>query len=119
MASSSCNFLGFRWLTRRVIRGAALQTSGAAGPSGVDAYTMVGDDYVQVCCSIAVLARRLCNIINFVDHAIVVPLLACSCRLIALDKDPGVRPILVLVRLLDELLLRLRSLSNNSISYWC
>ena len=59
------------------------------------------------------------SLINFVDHAIIVPLLACSCRLIALDKDPGVRPILVLVRLLDELLLRLRSLSNNSISYWC
>ena len=43
----------------------------------------------ELCCSIAVLARRL--YISFVDPLIVAPLLAC--RLIALDKNPGVRPI--------------------------
>ena len=43
----------------------------------------------ELCCSIAILARRLCT--SFVDPEIVLPLV--SCRLIALDKNPGVRPI--------------------------
>ena len=37
-------------------------------------------------CALAILARRLCT--TFVDPIIISPLMAC--RLIALDKNPGV-----------------------------
>ena len=43
----------------------------------------------NLCHSLALLARRLCT--EFVDPHGYAPLLAC--RLIALDKNPGVRPI--------------------------
>lgn len=85
----------FEALDGSVIRAAALQASGAAGPSGVDAYvwqrlcSSFKSASDELCCSIAVLARRLCT--SFVDSSIVAPLL--TCRLIALDKYPGVRPI--------------------------
>jgi len=82
-------------LDGNVVREAALHTSGAAGPSGVDAYgwrrlcSAFGSVSGELCCSIAALARRLCT--SFIDPLIVSPLVAC--RLIALDKNPGVRPI--------------------------
>ena len=77
------------------IRHAAKGTTGAAGPSGLDAH-----NWRRICCtfkeasddlchSLALLARRLCT--QVVDHSILAPFLAC--RLIALDKNPGVRPI--------------------------
>ena len=53
----------------------------AAGPSGVDAYgwprlcSSFKSASDELCCSIAVLARRLCT--SFVDPSIVAPLLAC------------------------------------------
>jgi len=71
-----------------MVHEAALHTSGAAGPSGVDAYgwrhfcSAFGLVSGELCCSIAVLARRLCT--SFVDPVIIPPLVAC--RLIALDK---------------------------------
>ena len=77
------------------IHSAALRTSGAAGPSGIDArgwrrlcssYKSASDD---LCHSLALLTRRLCTV--FVDPEGLAPLM--SCRLIALDKNPGVRPI--------------------------
>jgi hypothetical protein len=77
------------------IRSAALRTKGAAGPSGLDAhcwrrlctsFKAASDD---LCHSLALLARRLC--VSFVDPRGLSCLLAC--RLIALDKCPGVRPI--------------------------
>ena len=42
-----------------------------------------------LCHSLALLARRLCT--QFIHPSILAPLLAC--RLVALDKNPGVRPI--------------------------
>ena len=77
------------------IHSAALRTSGAAGPSGIDArgwrrlcssYKSASDD---LCHSLALITRRLCTV--FVDPEGLAPLM--SCRLIALDKNPGVRPI--------------------------
>ena len=42
-----------------------------------------------VCASLTSVARRICS--SYVNPALVAPLLAC--RLIALDKHPGIRPI--------------------------
>ena len=76
-----------------VIRAAALRTSGAAGPSGIDAHgwrrlcSSFRSASDELCSALAILARRLCS--TFVDPVIISPLMAC--RLIALDKKPGVR----------------------------
>ena len=43
----------------------------------------------ELCQSLAITAQRLCT--NLVDPSAIAPLLAC--RLIALNKNPGVRPI--------------------------
>ena len=78
-----------------LIRSTALNTKGAAGPSGLDAYTWrrmcssFKSASSGLCHSIALAAKRLCA--TLVDPECVAPLLAC--RLIALDKNPGVRPI--------------------------
>ena len=76
------------------IRSAALHTKGAAGPSGIDAHgwrmcTTFKSVSSNLCHSLALLARRLCT--EFVDPHSLAPLMAC--RLIALDKNPGVHPI--------------------------
>ena len=77
------------------IRTAALTTSGAAGPSGLDAHcwrrlcTSFHNASHELCHSLALFARRLCT--SFVDPRGLSSFLAC--RLIALDKCPGVRPI--------------------------
>ena len=77
------------------IRTAALSTNGAAGPSGLDAHcwrrlcTSFHNASHELCHSLALLARRLCT--SFVDPRGLSSFLAC--RLIALDKCPGVRPI--------------------------
>ena len=63
------------------------------------AFGKASDD---LCHALALPAKRMCC--NFVDPQILAPLLAC--RLIALEKMPGVRPIGV-VRHIEELLLRL------------
>ena len=74
-----------------MIRAAGLRTSGSAGPSGVDACgwrrlcTSFKSASDKLCCSIAILACWLCT--SFVDPA------SCVCRLIALNKIPGVHPI--------------------------
>ena len=74
---------------------AAPCTVGTAGPSGVDArewrrlctfFHAVSD---KLCAAIALFAWRLCTTHLYSD--ILSPFLAC--RLIALDKSPGVRPI--------------------------
>ena len=75
-----------------IIRSAALRTTGSAGPSGVDAHewrrlcTAFKDASADLCNSLALVAKRL-----YVDPKCVSPLLAC--RMIALDKNPGVHPI--------------------------
>ncbi len=78
-----------------LIRVAALRTTGAAGPSGIDAKgwrrlcTAFKSASNDLCHSLALFAKRLCT--TYVDSAGLTPFLAC--RLIALDKNPGVRPI--------------------------
>ena len=78
-----------------LIRSIALKMKGAAGPSGLDAYTWrrmcssFKTASSNLCHSIALAAKRMCT--TLVDPVCVAPLLAC--RLVALDKNPGVRPI--------------------------
>ena len=72
-----------------------MRTSGAAGPSGLDAYTWRRQctafkaTSTSLCQSLADVAKRLSTM--YVDPQAISLLLAC--RLIALDKCPGVRPI--------------------------
>ena len=77
------------------IRSAVLRTTGSAGPSGMDAkgwrrictsFKGASDD---LCHALALMGRRLAT--SYVDPVGLAPFLAC--RLIALDKNPGVRPI--------------------------
>ncbi len=69
--------------------------NGAAGPSGLDVSqwkkicTSFSKDSENVCNAIAMVARKLCCC--YVDPVGVSALVAS--RLIALNKDPGVRPI--------------------------
>ena len=78
-----------------LIANTALQTSGAAGLSGLDAYarrrlcTAFHSASTSLCQSLAEVAKRLCSAL--LDPMSLAPFLAC--RLIALDKCPGVRPI--------------------------
>ena len=93
----------FDQIDAKSIRSAALRTEGAAGPSGIDehcwrrlcmSFKSASNDLCHslvcsLCHSLALLARRLC--VSFVDPKGLSGLLAC--RLIALDKCRGVRPI--------------------------
>ena len=85
----------FESLDASLIRSTALKITGAAGPSGIDAHgwrrmcTSFQGASKDLCNSLALTARRMCT--SYIDPAIVSPILAC--RLIALDKNPGVRPI--------------------------
>ena len=85
----------FEPLDATMIKSAALQTSGAAGPSGLDAIgwrrlcTSYRSASTDLCQSLALSAKRICT--SLIDPLSIAPLLAC--RLIALDKNPGVRPI--------------------------
>ena len=78
-----------------VSRRAAFHTHGAAGPSGVDAFawqclcSSFGNASVNLCNALASVACYLAT--SGVDPAILAPFVAC--RLIPLDKNPGVRPI--------------------------
>ena len=78
-----------------LIRSTALRTTGATGPSGLDAHawrrlcTAFKASSSSLCHSLANVTKRLCT--TCVDPKAVSPLLAN--RLIALDKCPGVRPI--------------------------
>ena len=85
----------FEQLTGDLIKRAALHTHGAAGPSGVDAYawrrlcSSFGSASMALCNSLAAIVRRLCT--QDVDSAELMAFVAC--RLIPLDKKPGVWPI--------------------------
>ena len=85
----------FDCLDADLIRKAALKTNGAAGPSGADAnfwkrictsFEIVSDD---LCTSLALVAKKISS--TYVDPDGLSSYTAC--RLIALDKRPGVRPI--------------------------
>ena len=75
-----------------LIRSIVLQLDGAAGPSGLDLSawkrlcTYFHSDSNELCNALAVASRQLC--LGLVDPASLTALLAC--RLIALDKKPGV-----------------------------
>ena len=77
------------------IRSASLSTTGAAGPSGLNAHcwrrlcTSFHAASRDLCYSLALFARRLST--TLVDPKGLSSFLGC--RLIALDKCPGVRPI--------------------------
>ena len=85
----------FECIDAELIHHAAKNTTGTAGPSGLDAHgwrricCTFKEASDELCLSLALLARRLCT--QVVHHSALAPLLAC--RLIALDKNPGVRPI--------------------------
>ena len=77
-----------------LIRRMALRVQGAGGPSGVDAvswrrYCSSFKSSPDLCHALALVARRLCC--SYVDPDGLAAFL--SCRLIALDKNLGVRPI--------------------------
>ena len=90
-----CHPVIFESIDAALIRSTSLHTHGAAGPSGLDAYawrrlcTSFKSASHSLCESLALSARRLCS--AYVDPSCISPLLAS--RLIALEKNPGVRPI--------------------------
>ena len=72
----------------------ALRTQGSAGPSGLDAnaWRRICTSFKSssdICHSLALVAKRIST--SYVDPLGIASLTAC--RLIALDKRPGVRPI--------------------------
>ena len=73
----------------------AMKTDGAAGPSGIDAHgwrrlcTSFNQDSNDLCEALASVCKRICT--SLVDPKGLTAFVAC--RLIALDKYPGVRPI--------------------------
>ena len=78
-----------------LIRNTAIKTEGSAGPSGLDAVawrrlcTSFKSCSTDLCHALSLVARRICT--TFVDPSGLESFVAC--RLIALDKCPGVRPI--------------------------
>ena len=78
-----------------LIRSCAIRTTGAAGPSGLNAHncrrlcTSYKGPSNDLCYALATVAKRICS--SYVDPTAIAPLLAS--RFIAIDKNPGVRPI--------------------------
>ena len=85
----------FESLDSQAIRKSALRTEGSAGPSGIDAKgfrrmcTSFGRASDDLCWSMSCVAKRIAS--SYVDPKTLNAFTAC--RLIALDKRPGVRPI--------------------------
>ena len=82
----------FEQLNGDLIRATALRTQGSAGPSAIDANgwrRLCTSASSNLCNALAAVARRLCT--EEVDHKGLKAFVAC--RLIPLDKRPGVRPI--------------------------
>ena len=85
----------FDCLDGALIRSVALQVSGTAGPSGVDARswrlfcTSFGSASADLCHAISAFGRKIST--SYVDPSGLAAYTAC--RLIPLDKNPGVRPI--------------------------
>ena len=80
----------FESLDGSVIISAAIRTSGAAGPSGMDAHgwrrmcTSFKSSSIDLCNALAATARKICT--TLVDPISIAAFL--SCRLLALDKNP-------------------------------
>ena len=74
---------------------AVLHTNGSAGPSGLDSHAwkrMCSSFHkasTDLCAAVAMVAPRIVG--AFVDPIPLAPL--STCRLVALDKCPGVRPV--------------------------
>jgi hypothetical protein len=87
----------FDCIDGEVIQRAALNTNGAAGPSGIDANgwkrmcTSFKHQSSNLCGSLALVAKRLST--TYVDPKGLSSFTAS--RLIAIDKQPGVRPIAI------------------------
>ena len=85
----------FDQLNGELIQKVALRTEGSAGPSGLDASawrrlcTSFAHNSSNLCEALACTAKRICC--SFVDLVCISSFAAC--RLIALDKHPGIRPI--------------------------
>ena len=85
----------FESIDATVIRSAATNITGSTGTSGLDVHgwrrlcTSFKGASSDLCHSLALVARRICT--SYVDPKSLSPLLAC--RFIALNKNPGVRPI--------------------------
>ena len=85
----------FENLNAEAIRKAAMKTNGAAGLSGLDAYawrrlcSSFKSALKDLCTALAAVGRRLCTDNINPDHLSAF----VACRLIPLDKCPGVRPI--------------------------
>lgn len=82
-------------ITGASIRHAALRTNGSAGPSGLDTCA-----WQRLCCSFKSASFDLCNAVASVARRLCAEYVApeglsafIACRLLALDKCPGVRPI--------------------------
>ena len=92
---SMIHLVGFDGIHGKTICSATLHTNGAAGPSGIDVHgwkrmcTSFSTASDNLCHALDLLTRQLCK--EFVDPESLTPLL--SCRLVALDKNPGVHPI--------------------------
>ena len=85
----------FDSLNADAIRQAALHTHGAAGPSGLDAHA-----WRRICSSFKSASNNLCTALASVGGRIATTYVNpdglsafVACRLIPLDKCPGVRPI--------------------------
>ena len=85
----------FEGITGASIHESALHTDGGAGPSGLDAqaWRRICSSFQKassdLCEAVASVARRMGS--SLVDPTPLMPLTAC--RLVALDKCPGVRPV--------------------------
>ena len=85
----------FEQITPDRVRSAALRLKGTAGPSGVDAagwrriLVSFHRESNDLCAAIAAFARRLCT--EYVDPITIRAFVAC--KLIPINKNPGVRPI--------------------------
>ena len=84
----------FDQLNAICIHRGGLKTSGAAGPSGLDAAA-----WCRICTSFQRASSNLCDVLSAVVRKLCTTLVDpaglsafVSCRLIALDKCPGVRP---------------------------
>ena len=89
------HFVLFESLNAAMIRSAAIQTRGAAGPTGLDPLgwhrlcTSFKSASHDLCQSLASVAKRLCT--DLVDPTSIAPFIAS--RIIALNKNSGVHPI--------------------------
>ena len=92
---STVNPILFDGLNADAIRSASLRTTGAAGPSGLDAIA-----WRRLCCVFKSASVTLCSALAAVGHRLCTEAIHpiglsafVACHLIPLDKQPGVQPI--------------------------